>query len=182
MAKGPKPAPKPGEALKSHAEAQYYLLALGRLLGYPTYVAKHDRTKHAFGRMLGDVANETDLLSVLRNLKGIRNPEEEDVIWLDKLRKRPIYAFEVSHTTDVAKDAMVLKDLLWTINMNKGFIVIPDYREKEFEKLKHSSSFGDVIRKGKLGVITYSQLLELYKKGQAFIGFLNEIGIKLCEY
>ena len=45
-----------------------------------------------------------------------------------------MYAFEVSHTTDIARDATVLLDL--TPIAERVFIVAPDNKRSEFENSK----------------------------------------------
>ena len=48
-------------AITSHDEAQYYLLKLGQLIGYATYVAKQDQGKIVNNERLGDVADVSEL-------------------------------------------------------------------------------------------------------------------------
>ena len=49
-----------------------------------------------------------------------------------------MYAFEVSHTTDITRDATVLLDL--TPIAERVFIVAPDNKRSEFEKTQRISS------------------------------------------
>ncbi|GEM_PF-4875845 len=177
VAESPEPGPELG-GIRGHEEAQYYLLRLGKLLGYSTYVARQDRRRRAFGERLGDVADVGSLPEYLSSYRGLRRPEDLDVLWLDESGEELIYAFEVSHTTDVAKDAAALRDLRVA---RRWFIVLPDERKREFEKLRDSPTFRRLIAKGRLRAITYSQLLELHRRAQALVEMLGEVGIELCE-
>lgn len=88
-----------------------------------------------------------------------------------------MYAFEVSHTTDIARDATVLLDL--TPIAERVFIVAPDNRRSEFEKLKGSAQFRSKIRQGTLRFISYIDLLALYDKAKSLQELLNKTGIKI---
>ncbi|WP_131160830.1 hypothetical protein [Aeropyrum pernix] len=164
-------------AITSHYEAQYYLLKLGQLIGYATYVAKQDQGKIVNNERLGDVADVSELPQWLGSFPGIRNPEDIDVIWLDSTGERPVYAFEVSHTTDITKDATALRDLASITE--RVFIVAPDNRRGEFEKLKKSPQFKPLLIEGKLGFISYSELLSLYSRAKSLRELLDRVGIRI---
>ena len=166
-----------GIAISRHNEAQYYLLKLGQLLGYVTYVARQDQSKIVNNDQLGEVADIRELPQWLIYYRGIRNPEDIDVLWLDSSGERLVYAFEVSHSTDITKDATALLDLAPIAE--RVFIVAPDNRKSEFEKLERSPQFRNVLREGKLRFIPYSDLLALYNRAKRLRELLDKVGVRI---
>jgi len=61
-------------AITKHYEAQYYLLKLGKLLGYVTYVARQDQGKIVNNEMLGEIADIRELPQWLVYYSSIRAP------------------------------------------------------------------------------------------------------------
>lgn len=160
-----------------HEEAQYYLLKLGQLLGYVTHVAKQDQGKIVNNERLGEMADVSELPQWLIYYTSIRNPEDIDVLWLDSTGERLVYAFEVSHTTDITKDATALRDLA---SIAEGvFIVAPDNKRSEFERLKKSAQFRPLLRQGKLRFISYNELLSLYNRARSLRELLDKVGIRI---
>ena len=165
------------EIITSHKEAQYYLLKLGQLLGYVTHVARQDQGEIVNNERLGEVADVSELPLWLIYYRSIRNPEDIDVLWLDSTGERLVYAFEVSHTTDITKDATALRDLA---SIAEGvFIVAPDDRRREFEKLDKSAQFRPLLRQGKLRFLSYSELLVLYDRARSLRELLDRVGIRI---
>lgn len=165
------------KVITSHEEAQYCLLKLGQLLGYVTHVAKQDQGRIVNNERLGEVADVSELPQWLIYYRSIRNPEDIDVLWLDSTGERLVYAFEVSHTTDITKDATALRDLASIAE--RVFIVAPDNRRSEFERLKRSAQFRPLLRQGKLRFISYNELLSLYNKARSIRELLDKIGIRI---
>lgn len=163
--------------ITSHEEAQYYLLRLGQLLGYVTYVARQDQGKIVNNKRLGEVADVSELPQWLIYYTSIRSPEDIDVLWMDSTAERLVYAFEVSHTTDITKDATALRDIASIAE--RVFIVAPDDRRNEFEKLKKSAQFRPLLRQGKLRFISYNELLTLYNKARSLRELLDKAGIRI---
>ncbi len=85
---------------------------------------------------------------ILSWYKSIRNPEDIDVLWPDSSSERLVYAFEVSHSTDITKDATALLDPVPIAE--RVFIIAPDNRKSDFDKLERSPQFRNMIREGKL--------------------------------
>ena len=168
------------EIITSHEEAQYYLLKLGQLLGYVTHVARQDQGKIVNNERLGEVADISELPQWLVYYSSIRNPEDIDVLWLDSTGERLVYAFEVSHTTDITKDATALRDLASIAE--RVFIVAPDNRRNEFEKLHKSAQFRPLLMQGKLKFISYSELLSLYSKARSLRELLDKVGIRIQNF
>jgi len=168
---------QPQEVIASHEEAQYYLLKLGRFLGYVTHVAKQDQEKIVNNEKLGKVADVSKLPQWLIEYRSIRNPEDIDVLWLDSTGEKPVYAFEVSHTTDITKDATALQDLASIVE--RVFIVAPDNRKNEFERLEKSVQFRPLLREDKLKFISYSELLTLYNRARSLREILDKVRIRI---
>ena len=61
-------------AITKHYEAQYYLLKLGKLLGYVTYVARQDQGKIVNNEILGEIADIRELPQLLVYYSSIRAP------------------------------------------------------------------------------------------------------------
>ena len=168
------------ETITSHEEAQYYLLKLGQLLGYVTHVARQNQGKIVNNERLGEVADVSELPQWLILYSSIRNPEDIDVLWLDSTGERLVYAFEVSHTTDITKDATALRDLA---SIAEGvFIIAPDSRKNEFERLKKSAQFRPLLKQGRLRFISYSELLSLYSKARSLRELLDKVGIRIQNF
>ncbi len=107
----------------------------------------------------------------------MRNPEDIDVLWLDSTGERLVYAFEVSHTTDITKDATALRDLA---SIAEGvFIVAPNNRRNEFERLGKSAQFRPLLRQGKLRFISYHELLSLYSRARSLRELLDKVEIRI---
>jgi len=177
VAKTPIAREKEREVITSHEEAQYYLLKLGQLLGYVTHVAKQDQGKIVNNERLGEIADVSELPQWLIHYTSIRSPEDVDVLWLDSTGEKLVYAFEVSHTTDITKDAIALRDLASIAE--RVFIVAPSSRRSEFEKLKKSAQFKPLLSQGKLRFISYDELLNLYKKARSLRELLDKVGIRI---
>ena len=161
--------------ISSHEEAQYYLLELGKLLGYVTYVSKNDRAKRVNNKLLGEVADLADIPEWLRSYPSSSNPENIDVIWFDSSGEAPRYAFEVSHTSDLRKDLSTLAGIADVIR--KGFIVAPEERRKEFEKLLRGRPYSPY--RVRLGYLSYEELLQLYEKSKNLKELLDRVGIDI---
>jgi len=171
---------KKREIITKHEEAQYYLLKLGQLLGYVTHVARQDQGKIVNNEALGEIADVSELPQWLLYYSSIRNPEDIDVLWLDSAGEKPVYGFEVSHTTDITRDATALRDL--ALIMETVYIVAPDNRRNEFEKLKKSTQFRSLLNQGKLKFISYSELIKIHDRAKSLRELLDKIGIKILHF
>jgi hypothetical protein len=123
-----KPSPK-AVRISDHDGAEYYLLELGRMLGYLTYVAARDRGKVFSGRQLGNVALLREILPFAGD-RDLNSAKEIDVIWFDD-DENPQYCFEVEHTMDISRSLNRLAQLQHIYA--KFFIVAPPERLSKFE-------------------------------------------------
>ncbi len=160
--------------IKNHKEAQYYLLEIGNLLGYTTYVAKSDRGKKVGSKTLGEVASIEKLPEWLMMKPSSNDPEEVDVLWFDSSGDDLRYAFEVSHTSDMRKDLAVLVGMSGITS--KLFIVAPEKRRPRFKDLIEGKPFRK--DRDRLGFISYKELIKLYKNLKELRKLLDSLGIR----
>jgi len=161
--------------IKTHEEAQYYLLELGKILGYATYVAKGDKGKEVYGKTLGEVADLADLPDYVK-VYPHPNSEGIDIMWFNPNADALKYVFEVSHTSDMKKDLASLIGII-KIVYEKAFIVAPENRKDEYQRLIQTTPYRQY--KNKLGFISYKELIELYQKAKNLKETADKIGITI---
>ncbi len=161
--------------ITTHEEAQYYLLELGKLLGYATYVAKADRGKEVQGKSLGEIADLVEIPDWLRSYPSSTSPETIDVLWFDSSGETLRYAFEVSHTSDLRKDLASLMGIIDVVR--KAFIVAPEERREAFNKLLQGRPYSR--HKTRLHFISYNDLAKLYDRTKSLKELLQNIGIEI---
>ncbi len=154
-------------AVDSHEAAEYYLLELGKMLGYSPYTV--DQSKMYQSKSLGDVA----LLKEIPAFAGDREMatvKEIDVIWFNE-DENPEYAFEVEHTTDIVHglDRLIQLQHLYV----KFVIVAPDDRRSKFESLLQRVQYRKL--KDRFRFISYDDLARLFEAAVPF----NELKTKL---
>ncbi|MFX1284718.1 MAG: hypothetical protein ACFFB5_13750 [Promethearchaeota archaeon] len=113
------------ELPQDHCEAIYYIVKIGNLLGYNTYVA--DPSKTAFNIQLREIAT---LREVPEKLSSITDIRAIDAIWYKSVP--PFFFFEVEHRGNM-RDALLR--LYNTIIVDaRFFIVCPDVNRPKFQK------------------------------------------------
>lgn len=113
--------------ISDHEGAEYYLLELGRRLGFITYTT--DQSKVFDNQKLGDVAILKEI-PPFAGERDIGSAKEIDVIWFGE-DENPKYCFEVEHTTDIVRGLNRLAQLQHLYV--KFFIVAPEERRSKFE-------------------------------------------------
>ena len=111
----------------SHESAEYYLLELGRMLGYYTYTV--DRSKKFKNYMLGDVAILKELPSFAGE-RDLNSARQIDVIWFGE-DEDPKMCFEVEHTTGIVHGLNRLAQLKHLFV--DFFIISSEDRRNKFE-------------------------------------------------
>jgi hypothetical protein len=146
--------------IDSHESAEYYILELGRILGYLTYTV--DQSKTFNGKKLGEAAllKEIPAFAGERDLNSAR---EIDAIWFGD-DENPKYCFEIEHTTDIVHGLNRLTQLQ---HLRVKFIIAAseDRRTKfEIEMTKYP------YRRMKewFGFISYDELAALYETSVPF--------------
>ncbi len=163
-----KPTPKLVQIL-DHDGAEYYLLELGRMLGYLTYVAARDQGKVFNGHRLGNVAllREIPPFAGDRDLNSAR---EIDVIWFGD-DENPKYCFEVEHTMDITRSLNRLAQLQHIYA--KFYIVAPPGRLSKFEIEMQKYPYRRMHDRYRF--ISYNQLASLVEVTSSFY----ELKVKL---
>jgi hypothetical protein len=150
----------PRTIIESHESAEYYLLELGRILGYIPYTV--DQSKTFNGQKLGDVAvlKEIPAFAGARDLISVR---EIDIIWFGD-DENPKLCFEVEHTTDIVHGLNRLLQLQHLYA--KFFIVANEDRRPKFKIEMQKYPFRSM--KDRFGFISYDELTALYKAAMPF--------------
>jgi hypothetical protein len=148
--------PVPKVTITSHEGAEYYLLELGKMLGYNPYTV--DQAKTFENRTLGDVA-------VLRNIppfageRDMNTVREIDVIWFGD-DENPKMCFEIEHTTDIVHglDRLVQLQHIYA----KFYIVAPEEKRAKFEQLI-TSRYPYRRFRDRFSFISYEDLARFYE-------------------
>jgi hypothetical protein len=113
--------------IDTHQAAEFYLLELGKMLGYLPYTA--DQSEEYNGQKLGEIAlvNEIPGFTGERDLNSAR---EIDVIWFGD-DENPKLCFEVEHSTDIVHGLNRLSQFQHLYV--KFFIVAVEDRRRKFE-------------------------------------------------
>jgi len=113
--------------ISEHEGAEYYLLELGRKLGFITYTA--DQSKVFSNQRLGDIAILKEI-PPFAGERDIGSAREIDVIWFGE-DENPKYCFEVEHTMDIVRSLNRLTQLQ---HLNVKFLIVaPEERRSKFE-------------------------------------------------
>ncbi len=153
--KPPKLVPKSKIVIDSHEAAEYYLLELGKMLGFLPYTV--DQSKTFGSKTLGEVAVMLNIPSFAG--EGImKTVKEIDVIWFDE-DENPRMCFEVEHTTDIVHglDRLIQLQHVYA----KFFIVAPEEKRPKFEELTtHRYPYRRLRDRFKF--ISYDELAQFY--------------------
>ena len=123
---------KASEDDHTHSEIQGWLRDLGLGLGFDVWVASNDRGRIYNGGKLSDgCITELSIKSKSKETDSIRLI---DIVWVDKLSRQIVAAFEVEHTTSIYSGIVRLLDLALGADcqaLQGLFLVAPDDRERE---------------------------------------------------
>jgi hypothetical protein len=146
--------------ISTHTEAEYYLLKLGRMLGFITYTA--DQSEKYEGQRLGDIA----LLKHIPPFAGERDlnsAREIDVIWFGE-DENPKLCFEVEHTMDIGRALNRLAQLQHLYV--KFFVVAPKEKRTKFEIEMQKYPYRRM--KDRYRFISYDELASLFETTEPF--------------
>ncbi len=136
----------------NHWEAIYYIIKIGNLLGYDTYVA--DPSKTAFNIQLREIAN---LSKIPKKLQSIPEISKIDAIWYKSVP--PFFFFEVEHGGTMRE---ALHRLYNTIIFDAIFLIIcPESNHPKFERWVTTQPFHDIRQR--YNFRNYEQLYDFYK-------------------
>lgn len=144
---------------QNHWEAIYYIVKLGNLLSYKTYVA--DPSKRAFEKKLGEIATLTEVPPILTSAPEI---SRVDVIWYRPTP--PFFLFEVEDKSTMRE---ALHRLYNAMAFDARFFVVSPphshYRDK-FKKWLTTAPFKEFEER--YNFHTYSELFNFYKEVKKF--------------
>jgi len=113
--------------ISEHEGAEFYLLELGKKLGFITYTV--DQSKTFNNQRLGEIAMLKQIPAFAGD-RDIGSAREIDVIWFGE-DENPEFCFEVEHTMDIVRSLNRLAQLQHL--HVKFFIVAPEERRSKFE-------------------------------------------------
>lgn len=146
--------------IDSHEAAEYYLLEIGKILGYLTYTV--DSSKSYNKTKLGNVAilQEIPPFASDRDMSSARMI---DVIWFNE-DENPTHCFEVEHTTDIVHglDRLIQLQHLYV----DFFIVASEVKRSKYESLLNRVQYRKI--RDRFGFISYEELASLYEKALPF--------------
>lgn len=143
-----------------HWEAIYYIVQVGKMLGYKTYVA--DPSREAFGKKLGDIADLSEVPPLLRTAPEINRI---DAIWYT--HKPPFFFFEVE---DGGTMREALHRLYNTMAFDaRFFVVCPGTNHDKFLKWVTTAPFKEF--EDRYNFRTYDELFDFYKEVKNYSEF-----------
>lgn len=148
-------------AIDSHEGAEYYLLELGKILGFLPYTV--DKNFIFQSRKLGDAAMLQEI-PPFAGEKIMNTVKEIDVIWFDE-NENPQSCFEIEHTTDIVHGLERLVQLQH--QQAKFFIVAPEERRTKFNDLVENR-YPYRGMKDRFKFISYVELSSLYEAALPF--------------
>lgn len=145
------------EEPKGHWEAIFYIVEMGNLLGFKTYVA--DPSRMAFGKKLKEVATLSEVPPILQSAPHI---EKIDALWYKPTP--PFFLFEV-------EDGGTMRDALHRLYNAmafdaKFFVVCPAHNLNKFTKWVTTAPFKEFEER--YNFRTYTELFEFYKQVKDF--------------
>jgi len=158
----------PSLSINSHEGAEYYLLELGKMLGFNPYTV--DQSKVFENKTLGEVA----ILKSIPPFAGERDMntvKEIDVIWFGD-DENPKMCFEIEHTTDIVHglDRLIQLQHIYA----KFFIVAPEERRAKFQDLvTHRYPYRKFCNRFKF--ISYNELANLLELALPFHKLKTEL-------
>lgn len=147
--------PKPKiRIVGNHSRAQKFLIDLGHLMGFDTYIPPEDRSKVVDRIKLEDYASLREL-PICGNPDTMDTVKHIDVLWIKE--EYPKFGFEVEESTDVTKGLLRLYQLR---NLHiKPIIVGPESKKRKFDIEIRKDPFYKI--KDQYKFISYSELAEL---------------------
>jgi len=142
----------------NHWEAIYYIVKIGNLLGYKTYVA--DPSRVAFNKKLGELATLSEVPHILKSAPEVHRI---DAIWYKPTP--PFFLFEV-------EDGGTMREALHRLYNAMAFdarffVICPLHNQSKFEKWVQTAPFRDFEER--YNFRTYADLFDFYKEVSKFI-------------
>src|SRR3989338_7819766 len=144
--------------LFNHSYYQGFLIEIGNLKGYSTYIPPQDKNKKFLDKPLSSISKIETIFdftfeSIVNRAKTI------DVIWFNE-RRLPYSFFEVEHSTDIQNSLLKFNDLQ---DFYSQFYIVSDVaREEEFNTKIGYGAFKDI--KARVKFIDYNFVSNLHTK------------------
>lgn len=124
----------------THGYYQGLIIEIGNMRHYTTYVPAQDQNRKFLEKPLKDICSTIHIPEFsYEKLTG--RAKTVDVIWFNE-RKMPNSFFEVEHTTDIQNSIIKFCDLQDFHSC--FFIVAPQNRKKQYEKVMSRTAFKDI--------------------------------------
>ncbi|MCJ7457559.1 MAG: hypothetical protein MUP17_01035 [candidate division Zixibacteria bacterium] len=141
---------------KTHIRIQYLLIKIGRMEGYDVWVANNDRGKEYNKERFNDLC-----LRELPHFAGptvMRIAQSVDIIWFKKNTSKPIWFFEIEHTTPVYSGLLRLNDVIVDYPLEKATIVSSKAKKVQFEAQIERRTFTSTDLKDKCNFMEYEKI------------------------
>lgn len=141
----------------SHGYYQGLILEIGNMQKFMTYVPAQDQNRKFLEKPLIDICSTVKIPEF--SYQEITNRAKTvDVIWFND-RKMPNSFFEVEHSTDIQNSVTKYCDLQ-DFN-SRFFIVAPQNRKDQFEKVMSRAAFNNI--KGRVKFCSYESISKQYE-------------------
>jgi hypothetical protein len=153
----------------THGYYQGIIIEIGNMKKYATYVPAQDQNRKFLEKPLKEVCSTTEIPNFSYD-QIINRARTVDVIWFNE-RKMPNSFFEVEHSTDIQNSVTKFCDLQ-DFN-SRFFIVAPQKRREQFEKVLSRTAFKDI--KERVRFSSYETILTQYElmcKERSNAGFI----------
>lgn len=160
---------KESEELFTHGYYQGILVEIGNLKKYITYIPAQDQKRKFFKQPLGEIS-KTIVIPEFTYPKLVDRAKTVDVIWFNE-RELPNSFFEVEHSTDIQNSVAKYCDLQ---DFNSNFYIIaPEHRHSQFEKVMERTIFKDI--KDRVKFVNYETIVSQHEKMSALAAVPNTI-------
>lgn len=157
------------EELFTHGYYQGILVEIGNMRSFTTYVPAQDKKRKFLEQYLGEIS-KTIVIPEFTYPKLVDRARTVDVIWFNE-RELPNSFFKVEHSTDIQNSVAKYCDLQ---DFNSNFYIIaPEHRHSQFEKVMERTIFKDVRNKVKF--VNYETIVSQYEKMSALAAVPNTI-------
>lgn len=127
----------------SHSYYQGIIVEIGNMKNYTTYVPAQDQNQKFLEKSLKDICSTVHIPNF--SFENINNRAKTvDVIWFNE-RNMPNSFFEVEHSTDIQNSVVKFCDL--QDFSSRFFIVAPENRHEQFEKVMDRTVFRDIKKR-----------------------------------
>ena len=144
------------DELFTHGYYQGLIIEIGKMKNYKTYVPAQDQNRKFLEKPLRDICSTVQMPEF--SFAGLTSRAKTvDVIWFNE-RMMPDSFFEVEHSTDIQNSVTKFCDL--QDFHSRFFIVAPQNRREQFEKVMARTAFRDM--RERINFHTYEDISKQY--------------------